>query len=282
MDYSSYKLAACQTIPHAGLHMISHLINLHPAMTMVGISVNGIEGLSDSACEKEVDEFLSGKIDEEILKQELLVSLNNRHLLKINPNASKKYLFIVSHVKAHFIENNPAKICVQDVVDKINLLQIIPLRDPLLVVCTGLILGGKHSDATERDLRITRMGFNFVLNTKLNTFFLPIDLLATQSVDQRVETIRKLCEDFLGIATSDNYKDITNSWTKRHPTDITNPIYWNGSIPESILKCKEMLLRGENPWGIHPIVDRELEYYKNLSSLKKLFKSIGYENLAWF
>ena len=287
MDYSSYKLAVCQTIPHTGTHMLLYLIHKHPAMGWITITRH----------EELVDSFLRGEINNYVFKQKLLDEAfaipgpqvpkgfkrtSNDYLFNVDQAEPTKCIFLFSHVRSQYTTQPVENVnCVQDIMDKIKLPQVITLRDPLLVVCTILMVSSGNQASISRGIEITRVGFNFIQSIDLNsTCVFPVDLLAAQLADQRIETIRRLCKDFFGVPFLILYEDIITKWIKMHPTDYSK--HWDGKIPLDILKCKEMIMRGENPKGINSIVDRELEYYSGHTELKNLFKSFGYKDLLWF
>ena len=282
----NYKLIAVNTIPHTGTHRLMHLARLHPALGWVGLS----------HCSEAVQRLLKDNVDLNTFKQELLSGMKNADpktlgltleepRLDFDLKEEPKYILLFSHIKEYYIESPKYGfgVCVQDVIEKFNVPQIMLLRDPLLVICTGIILRRGDEKSTDEAMRMIRAGFEYILNTKVDTFFIPIDLLSRQTSDQRIEKIRSLCIDFLGTSFPESYKDVVIAWDKIHPTNYASHAeHWISGSPDTIFRCKDTIARGENPKGINSIVDGELEYYSGHTKLKELFKSFGYRDLLWF
>lgn len=159
---------------------------------------------------------------------------------------------------------------------------IIPLRDPILSVCTLLAKG--H----EEQVILHACKFLNEYPDDQPAFFLPVDLYGrSEHKATRIREIGRLFEEFLGLKPTPETLDFVLRWPRANSMDRRDRMYKVRDLPEwrelrSIFDVQDCLDEGLDPTGINAVVDAQIEQFKKLEGLKALYESHGYRNLCWF
>lgn len=159
---------------------------------------------------------------------------------------------------------------------------IIPLRDPILSVCTMLAKG--HG----QDVILHACKFLNEYPDDLPTFFVPVDLYSRPEDEAiRIHKLGKLFEEFLGLKPAAETIEFLRKWPNINKLIREERL---SQIPDgterrtllSIFEVQDRLYEGLDPRGIMPLVDVQIEEFKKLEGLKALYESYGYRDLCWF